>query len=195
MRMRVLGAALLIGLGVGAAIAQAPAQNQPQPMPMGDMDMGKGKTMDMGGMAMGKPALPAGPLKITFGDKSAEWTTAALAALPHKTVTVIDAHSKANQSYSGVPLMELLTQLGVSDKPHGKFLRFYLVVEGSDGYKTVYSLAEVNPNAHEGTVIVADALDGKPLQAAGPLELIATADKVGSRWVRNLVAVRVLAVE
>jgi hypothetical protein len=194
MRMRVWSTALLFGLGVGAAIAQAPAQNQPQPMPMGGMDMGHGMGMDHG-MKMDKPVVPAGPLKITFGDKSAEWTAATLAALPHKTVTVFNEHAKVNQSYSGVPLMELLTRLGVSDTPHGKFLRFYLVAEGSDGYKTVYSLAEVNPIAHDGTVIVADALDGKALAGDGPLKLIATGDKHPARWVRNLVAVRVLAVE
>jgi hypothetical protein len=180
MRMRVWSTALLFGLGVGAAIAQAPAQNQPQPMPMGGMDMGHGMGMDHG-MKMDKPVVPAGPLKITFGDKSAEWTAATLAALPHKTVTVFNEHAKVNQSYSGVP--------------HGKFLRFYLVAEGSDGYKTVYSLAEVNPIAHDGTVIVADALDGKALAGDGPLKLIATGDKHPARWVRNLVAVRVLAVE
>ena len=192
MRMRVWGAVLLFGLGVGLAMAQAPAQNQPQPMPMGGM--GHDMKMDHG-MSMGKPALPAGPLKITFGDKSAEWTPATLAALPHETVTVFDKHAKVNQNYSGVPLMELLTRLGVSDKTHGKDLRFYLVVEGADGFKAVYSVAEVNPNAHDGTVIVADAVDGKPLLTTGPLELIASGDKQPARWVRNLAVIRVLAVE
>jgi hypothetical protein len=163
-------------------------------MPMGGMDMGHGMGMDHG-MKMDMPTLPAGPLKIIFGDKTAEWTPAALAALPHKTVTVFDEHTNANQRYSGVPLMELLIRLGVPDKPHGKDLRLYLVAEGADGYKAVYSVAEVNPAAHEATVIVADALDGKALQTAGPLELIASGDKHPARWVRNLAAVRVLAVE
>ena len=194
MRMRVWNAALLFGLGVGAAMAQAPAQNQTQPMPMGGMEMGQGMKMDHG-MAMGKPALPAGPLKITFGDKIAEWTPAALAALPHKTVTVFDEHAKTNQSYSGVPLMELLTRLGVPDKPHGKYLRFYLVAEGADGFKAVYSVAEVNPFEHDGTVIVAGTLDGKALQAPGPLQLVASGDKHPARGVRNLSAIRVLALE
>jgi len=194
MRMRVWGAALLFGLGVGAAMAQAPAQNQPQPMPMGGMDMGHGMNMDHG-MEMGKPVVPAGPLKITFGDKTAEWTPSGLVALSHKTVTVFDEHAKVNQTYSGVPLMELLTRLGVSDKPHGKYLRFYLVVEGADGFKAVYSLAEVNPVTHDGTVIVADTLDGKALQTTGPLQLVASGDKHPARWVRNLSAIRVLAFE
>ena len=194
MRMRLWGAVFLFGLCIGTVAAQAPAQSQPQPMPMGGMDMGHGMGMDHG-MKMDKPTLPAGPLKITFGDKSAEWTPATLAALPHKTVTVFNEHAKVNQTYSGVPLMDLLIRLGIPDKPHGKDLRLYLVAEGSDGYKAVYSVAEVNPAAHDATVIVADALDGKALQTTGPLELIASGDKHPARWVRNLVAVRVLAVE
>jgi hypothetical protein len=81
--------------------------------------MGMGQ---MGGMehGMGKPMVPAGPLKITFGEKSAQWTPATLAALPHTTLTVHDEHIKANQTFSGVPLIDLLTPLGLPAKPHGK---------------------------------------------------------------------------
>jgi hypothetical protein len=74
-----------------------------------------------------------GPLKVTFGKKSAEWTPATLAALPHTTITVFNEHAKVNQTYSGVVLMDLLTRLGVPDKPHGKDLRLYLVAEGATG--------------------------------------------------------------
>ena len=158
MRMRGCAAVFLFGLGVGALIAQVPPQSPPPSAPtgqMGGMDMGHGKTMDMSmckcgctdtgmnqgksmdmdhGMSMdhgmGKPSVPAGPLKITFGDKSAEWTPATLAALPHKTLTVCNQHTKVNETYTGVPLIDLLTRLGVPDKPHGKDLRFYLVAEG-----------------------------------------------------------------
>ncbi|MGA2672723.1 MAG: hypothetical protein ABSE99_05795 [Terracidiphilus sp.] len=144
---------------------------------------------------MAKPAVPAGPLKIVFGDKSAEWTPAALAALPHKTFTVCNVHVGANQTYSGVPLIELLTRLGVPAKPHGKDLRLYLVAEGSDDYKAVYSVAEVNPDIHDATVIVADTLDGKALAGSGPLQLVATGEKRPARWVRNLVAIRILTAE
>ena len=96
-----------------------------------------------------KPAPPAGPLKITFGDKSAAWTPATLAALPHKTVTVYNEHTKANETYSGVQLIELLTPLGVPAKPHGKDFRLYLVAEGSDGYEVVYSIGESTPDVHD----------------------------------------------
>lgn len=144
-------------------------------------------------MAVAHPA--AGPLRITFGKKSGEWTPATLASLPHKTITVFNEHAKANQTYSGVPLFDMLKLLGVPDKPHGKDLRLYLVAEGSDGYGAVYSVAEVNPDVHDGTVIVADAIDGKAIGDEGPLKLVATGEKHPARWVRNLVAVKVMTAQ
>ena len=196
MRNWVWAVAFLIGMDASAASAQAPAQapkqNQTQPMPAGGMDMSHGMGIDHG---MGKPAVPAGPLKVSFGDKSAEWTPATLAALPHKNITVFNEHAKANQTYSGVALIDLLKPLGVSEKPHGKDLRLYLVAEGSDGYEAVYAVAEANPDVHDGAVIVADAMDGKPLADDGPLKLVSTDEKRPARWVRNLVAVRVLTAQ
>ena len=175
------------GLETGSGKSMEMDQSKP-------MEKGKDKGMEMD-HAMAKPSVPAGPLKIAFGDKSAQWTPAALAALPHKTVAVYNVHVKACQTYTGVPLIDLLTPLGVPGKPHGKDLRLYLAAEGSDGYMAVYSVAEVNPDVHNATVIVADSLDGKPLADSGPLQLVATGEKRPARWVRNLVAIRVLAVE
>jgi hypothetical protein len=153
-------------------------------------------TMPMGQMGEGhKPTIPAGPLKITFADKSSEWTVAMLAALAHTTVTVHNAHTNADETYSGVPLIDLLTRLGVSDKPHGKDLRLYVVAAGSDGYEAVYSIGEITPDLNSATVIVADAENGKGLADDGPLKLVATGEKRPARWVRNLVAIRVMAAE
>jgi hypothetical protein len=134
-------------------------------------------------------------MKITFGGKSAEWTPATLAALPHKTITVYNEHAKANQTYSGVELIELLKPLGVAEKPHGKEFRLYLVAEGADGYQVVYSIGEVTPDVHDGTVLVADTLDGKPIGESGPLQLVATGEKRPARWVRNLAAIHVKTAE
>ncbi len=161
--------------------------------PHKDMDMGKMDGMEMGALKVPPP--PTGPLKIAFGAKSAEWTPAALAALPHTTLTLYNMHSKSCQTYSGVPLMELLTKLGVPGKQHGKDLQLYLVAEGSDGYKAVYSLAEVNPDLHDGAVIVADTLDGKPLPEGEQFQLVAKGEKRPARWVRALVAVKVLTAD
>ncbi|HUY94950.1 MAG TPA: hypothetical protein VMU71_06610 [Terracidiphilus sp.] len=135
----------------------------------------------------------AGVLKIAFGKKHAEWTPQSLAVLPHVTVNVYNEDAKANQTYSGVPLIALLTPLGVPDKPHGKDFRLYLVAEGSDGFKAVYSVAEVTPDIRGAIILVADSMDGKPIGNNGPLQLVATGETRPARWVRNLVAIRVMA--
>jgi hypothetical protein len=152
----------------------------------------------MGRQASGMSAMaPAAgeALKITFGDKSATWTVAALASLPHVTVTVHNEHTKADETYSGVPLIALLTPLGVNEHPRGKDLRLYVVAEGSDLYEAVYSSGEITPDVNNSTVIVADTENGKPLTDDGPLKLIATSEKRPARWVRNLVAIKVFAAE
>ena len=146
-------------------------------------------------MKSAKPTLPTAPLKISFGDKSAEWTPATLASLPHKTITVYNVHAKANQTFTGVSLFDLLLPLGVPAMPHGKDLRLYLVAEGADRYEAVYALAEVNPEVHDAAVLVADTLDGKPLGENGPLQLVATGEKRPARWVHNLAAIRVLTAQ
>jgi hypothetical protein len=166
----------------------APSQNQHDQMPMRDLGQA-------GEMHMHKPAPPAGPLVISFGGKSATWTAATLAALPHTTVSVYNEHTKANETYAGVPLIDLLVKLGVPDKPRGKQFQIYLVAAGSDGYEVVYSLGEITPDVHDATVLVADSENGKPIAEDGPLKLVATREKRPARWVRNLVAVRALTAE
>lgn len=140
-------------------------------------------------------APPAGPLKVTYNGKTEEWTAATLAALPHTTIKVYNEHAKAEQTYSGVPLIVLLARLGVPEKPHGKDFRLYLVAEGSDGYQVAYSVGEVTPDVHDGTTLVADAMDGNPISGSGPLQLVTTGEKRPARWVRNLVAIRVLPIQ
>jgi hypothetical protein len=163
--------------------AQSPAPSTPASSHMGQMS------------GMTAPAVPAGPLKITFGDKSAEWTPEKLAALPHVSVTVHNEHTKADETYSGVPLIDLLTPLGVNEKPRGKDFRLYVVAAGSDGYEVVYSIGEVTPDVGTATVIVADSENGQPIASDGPLKMVATGEKRPARWVRNLAAIRVETAE
>ncbi len=164
--------------------AQAPA-------PMGGMKMDHAM-----GDPSAKPIGPAGPLKLSYEGKSAEWTAAALAALPHASITVFNEHTKANETYTGVPLISLLSRLGLPEKPHGGAdFHLYLVAEGADGYGVVYSYAEIAPTVHDATVLVADTVDGKPLAESGPFQLVATGEKHPSRWVRNLAAIRVMTAQ
>lgn len=130
-------------------------------------------------------------------NQHAVFTAATLMDYPHVTVTIFDHHTKANETYSGVALIELLAKLGV---PHGEGLRSkalaeYVVATGADGYKSVVALGEIDPEFHPGQVIVADAMDSKPLGATGPFRLILTEDKRPARSVRNLVSLEVKTAE
>jgi hypothetical protein len=115
-----------------------------------------------------------------------------LKAMPRTTVAVHNEHSKADETYSGVRLADVLTKMSA---PLGKDLRGaalsgYLVATGSDGYVAVLALAEVDPTFHSGEVLVADTMNGAPLDAkSGPFKLVVTEDKRPARWVRNLVSI------
>ena len=189
-------AIILWMLGWGAIAAQTQNQQPPsqQPSPSG----GSMEGMGMMHGAMDKSdvvAIPAGTLRITFGEKTADWTLAKLGPLAHVSATVPNEHTKSSDTYSGVPLMDLLTPLGVPTGPHGGAMKIYLVAEGSDGYKAVFSLAEVNPAMQDATVIVTDTENSKPLTTDGPLKLVDTHDKHPARGVRNLVAVKVMTAQ
>src|ERR1700733_5398069 len=80
MRMNVWIGVLAIGTAAGATAfhgqGQSPGQKQGQPMvSAASASMAGAVASDGQAMTMetGKPAVPAGPLKITFGDKTSEW--------------------------------------------------------------------------------------------------------------------------
>jgi DMSO/TMAO reductase YedYZ molybdopterin-dependent catalytic subunit len=120
-----------------------------------------------------------------------------LRTMPRVQLNVTNGHTHSAESYSGVLLTSLLARAGVpSGKDlHGKALSLYLVAIGSDGYKVVLSLAETDAFLHgSSTVIVADTMNGKPLDAtSGPFKLVVSGDKYPARWVRNLVRINVVA--
>jgi hypothetical protein len=190
---RMGGSVVKVALFVGFGVTSALVYGQSPGLPMGGVQ--QPDTSRIQQEEMRHASTPSGPLKITLGKKQAEWTAASFAALPHTTITVYNEHAKANQAYTGVPLTDLLIPLGVPAKPHGKDFRLYIVAEGSDGYQVVYSIGEITPDVHDGTVLVADAVDGKPLGNNGLFQLVAMGEKRPARWVRNLVAIRVLAAQ
>ena len=116
-----------------------------------------------------------------------------LHSLPQKTIRVHNPHSGADETYRGVELSQLLARLDapLGPKLHGKALAMYVIAEGTDHYRAVYSLAEIDPAFHSGTVIVADRMDGHPMDAKnGPFKLVNTDDKRPARCVRNLASIR-----
>ncbi len=115
-----------------------------------------------------------------------------LKAMPRTTASVHNEHSKADETYTGVRLADLLAKM---EAPLGHDLRGvalsgYIVATGSDGYVAVIALAEADPSFHSGEVIVADTMNGQPFdEKSGPFKLVVTEDKRPARWVRNLVSI------
>jgi hypothetical protein len=67
-------------------------------------------------------------------------------------------------------------------------------VEAEDGYRVVFSLAELDPGFLDAEVLVADTIDGAPLgPKQGPFKLVAPHEKRPARWVRMLRSITVVA--
>lgn len=140
------------------------------------------------------PAVRSTSLTLVSGPRAIVLTPVEFAALPHTTVTVFNAHNKVEETYSGVPLSDLLTKLGVpqGEAVRGPLFMTGIIAEGTDGYKVLYSIAEVDPTIHTGQVLVADTLNDKPIGADGGFKMISTEEKRPARWVRNLDKVSVI---
>jgi hypothetical protein len=143
------------------------------------------------------PTPASASLTLTIDGKATTLLVAELQAMPQKTLTVHNEHAKADETYSGVLLSDLLTKYGfpVEKTTQKKMLRSYLVAEGTDKYWVLYSLTEVEGSEHNGEVIVATSVGGKPLGADGQFKLVDSADKKPQRWVRNLNSITVKSAE
>jgi DMSO/TMAO reductase YedYZ molybdopterin-dependent catalytic subunit len=125
------------------------------------------------------------PLTLTIAD---------LKKMPRTTLHVENPHDKKPEVYEGVLLEELLRRAGA---PHGEQLRgplmtAYVIAEAEDGYKVAFALAELDSGIMNSEVLVADTLDGAPIDAKrGPLRLVAPHDKRPARWVRMLKSITV----
>ena len=144
------------------------------------------------------PSVPSTHLTLkTYEGKTLTLSPDDLAALPHKSVAVFNAHSKSNETYSGVPLADLLSKAGVplGESVRGKLFMIGVVATGTDNYSVLYSLAEVDPAIHTGDVIVADTLNGQKLDKDGAFKMVSSEERRPARWVRNLTSVSVVKVE
>jgi DMSO/TMAO reductase YedYZ molybdopterin-dependent catalytic subunit len=104
-------------------------------------------------------------------------------------------HDGVQHDFEGIDLRGILTKFGTpaDGDLRGKEMADYVVAEGSDGYKAVFSLAEIDGDLGVTQVLIADKMDGHPLDGHdGPLRLIVPADKRPARWVRMLKEIRVL---
>lgn len=112
-------------------------------------------------------------------------TPEAFAKLPHQALTV-DMHGRARR-FEGVPMLELLRQVDApwGDTLTGKDLDDVVLVTCHDGYKVAYALGEIDPGTAKGQVLVADKVDGAPLDAhAGPFQIVVQDDARPARDAR-----------
>lgn len=143
------------------------------------------------------PAPPSTSLTLTIDGKATTLSAADLQAMPQKTVSVHNEHTKVDETYTGVLLGDLLAKYGfpVGQATHRKMLRSYLMAEGTDKYWVLYSVTEIEGSEHDDTVIVATSMGGKPLGDDGQFKLVDSGDKKPQRWVRNLTAITVKSAE
>ena len=124
------------------------------------------------------------PLTVTVDD---------LKTLPRTTVDVQE--DGRTLTYEGVLVGELLKRAGVplGSELRGDAVATYIVATASDGYRAVFSLAELDPAFTRNDIIVADTIDGKPLFAyQGPVRLVAPKDARGARGIRMLQRIEVV---
>ncbi len=104
------------------------------------------------------------------------------------------AHDGIEHQYEGVAMVDVLATAGV---PTGKDLRglamaLYVVVEASDNYRAVFSLAELDRSITDRVTLLADRRDGQPLPAKdGPLLVVVPGEKKHARWVKQVVRLKV----
>jgi DMSO/TMAO reductase YedYZ molybdopterin-dependent catalytic subunit len=139
---------------------------------------------------------PAAELKIGGAVSSPQVFTAAdLKKLPRTTLKVVNPHEKKTEVYEGVALAELLSKAGVpqGDQLRGTAMATYVIAEALDGYRVVFSLAELDSGIQDADVLVADTKDGASLGAnQGPFRLVAPHEKRPARWVRMLKSITVV---
>ncbi len=142
--------------------------------------------------AQTKPALKidgkvAAPITIT----AEEW-----AKLPRATVMAPRGHSTEKFLFEGVPLKSVLEKAGILDPKKelkGKLLLQYVVITASDGYRAIFSLAELDDaTGATANVLLADKMEGKPLnEKEAPLQLIVPTDKRPARCVRMVTTITI----
>jgi DMSO/TMAO reductase YedYZ molybdopterin-dependent catalytic subunit len=141
------------------------------------------------------PSRPAGVLLKVSGDvpQPLALTAEQLAQFARRTVRATDSGGKESE-FEGIPLVEVLKAAGVKfgHDLRGPALATYLVVEAADGYRAVFALPELDPESTDRVIVLADRRDGNRLDAReGPLRIIVPGEKRHSRWVRQVIALRI----
>jgi len=124
-------------------------------------------------------------------------TLAALNQSTTETATFLSGAGQVTDTYTGVSLWTLLQDRGLVTDPAIKndVLRFGVAATGSDGYRALISLGEIDPAFGNQPDLVAYADTGGQLGpggSAGAMRLVVPGDHAGGRYVSNLVDLRVI---
>lgn len=121
-------------------------------------------------------------------------SAAELKQFSRKTLKTVNPHSQKEETYEGIAVQELLHRAGVAEGENvrGTVMTTYVLAEASDGYRVVFSLGELDAGIGDNGALVADTLDGGPLDNKhGPFQLVVPHDKRAARWVRMLTSLQV----
>ncbi len=150
------------------------------------------------GVAANKPAAkPSTELVVTgLSGASRRLLPSDFKALSHVTATVHNPHNNQDESYSGVPVKDLLAMVSVTQGSGPKVSANMQIVVASatDDFQVAITLCDTNPECRSGEAIVADSKGGEPLTTDGAFKLILTGDKKPARWARNLHALTMRSV-
>jgi hypothetical protein len=139
-------------------------------------------------------AAPAQTLTLKGPDGQTRTLTAEeFAKLPHVSLTV--SFHEAKRTYEGVEMLEALRLVGApwGETLTGKELADVALATARDGYRVAYSIGEIDPGTADKRVLIADRLDGKPLEARdGPFQVVVEADFRPARSARMVERVELI---
>jgi DMSO/TMAO reductase YedYZ molybdopterin-dependent catalytic subunit len=117
-----------------------------------------------------------------------------LQTMPRTSITVKQPDGRG-VTHEGVLVAELLKRAGATlgKALRGDAMATYVIASATDGYRVVFSLAELDPEFTGSEIMVVDRTNGQPLLAdQGPIRIVAPKDLAGARSIRMLERIEVV---
>lgn len=138
-----------------------------------------------------------GNIEIT-GDSLRTMILTTEGLLKMKQITLVaKGHDEKMHKYEGVLLLDVLSSAGVKfgEKAKKTTSASYVLVKGADNYRVIFSLAEIDTLFTDKKIMIASMEDNSPLPSnVGPFQIVAPGEKKHSRWVRQVVSIKVVTV-